>query len=157
MLNARPRMPALTGSLPARDLYVRLAAFIATLKQQQAIPSRVNIGLLGMSGGASRAIHLLHREHHLLAEGRTLLFNRGAIAYSPILDHLTTFHVLDGASATILDQGFPEKRTLTSLDMLLTGIFKGYSLSNLTPYFQLLAQQNRSAGRTHRCDQAILP
>lgn len=147
-LSASPLLPSLTGQEPARDLYQRLNSFINGLKRGGRVPFSLKAGIVGISGGASFAIHFLTQDHLAAGPGGHL-FNRGAIAFSPILDLRTTFQVLDESSASISAKGFSANKALTTFDMLVSSFFKGYTPGNLSAFFNLLsADPDLAAQRT---------
>lgn len=140
-LKAYPDLPELSGQLAAEDLYFRLKGFLSDLQREGKIPSRMEVGLLGFSGGANVALSLLAVDSTVTRDAKPL-FSSGAIAYSPILDLTSTFSILDDSSRQVLEVGFPKNRALTTFTSGLQLFWSGYSPDNLAPFFKLLNANN---------------
>lgn len=137
-LALRSRHPALTTEEPARDLYARLRAALPEWIRAGRLESNPQIGLIGFSGGASLVISLLAED---ACQSGTPLFDQGGIAFSPVLDPETSFHVLDRANQTLDERAFPAGRALTTpvFPDALLAILRGYTSSNPAPFLRLTA------------------
>jgi hypothetical protein len=152
-LNLRSRNPALTTAEPARDLYVRLRAAIAEWKRSGRLDADSQVGLVGFSGGASLVISLLAEDSR---HGGPLLFDRGGIAFSPVLDLPISFQVLDGANKLLNERSFPPSRALTTplFPDALLALLRGYTPSNPAPFLRLTSS-NSAARQTARRRETI--
>lgn len=156
VLESRPRRPMMTVREPALDLYARLRDWISEEERKGLIPKDFQMGILGFSGGGSLAIALLaedQRQFDLRGGQRRRLFDRGAIALSPVLDAPTSFGALDRANAILDQEGFPAGRALTKpiFPDFLLALLRGFSASNPKPYLRLTAKKSsvHSAARRH--------
>jgi hypothetical protein len=88
ILESIEKFPDPTGFRIAVDYYFRIKEF---LKKQNF----ERVGLIGYSGGASIALHLLRIDSDPLFNNDKKLFGMGGIALNPLLDPVETFWNLD--------------------------------------------------------------
>jgi len=136
VLSARPLIPELDGTLVARDLYRRMRYHFE--RNWARLPE---VGLIGYSGGGALALSLLAEDETYAAEhGKTRLFRLGGIAYSPVLDPLAAFEVLDAGSRWADSNGYSSRKAITTpvIPDLLFAALKNRGPWNLDYYARYL-------------------